>query len=333
LAKSELLTSAMDRVALVFGFGTSPGGGGKMLANYFLPEFAKALARDGVGFRAYPESESFIESGWGGPNTIVILLYSEDIFARTLWVREAVKHYQDRFVAEGLAGLIVHSKEQAEILCNKRSTNKFYSEHRIPVPELITPENAGTATKIFSNTTLGTKCATYVLSEHDRLDEDRYNARFIDTTFGHRGQRYYVSLRAMCVGKEVIGVFVRARTVEEADASVHTGDTPVDSELLNAIYREVAEPRLPAIAGICFKIGQALGPGFYAHDLLPESGSDRVLVSESGFKFDDKVYRTRVEPLQGQLLFETGLFGDEREKAAAALLNAARDASAHRRSS
>jgi hypothetical protein len=320
----------MDRVALVFGFGTSPNGGGKIHTRYFLLEFAEALARNGVGFRTFPDAESYIESGWAGPNTIVILLYDEDIFARTLWIRQAVQHYEDRFVAEGLAGLIVHKREQAEILCSKLSTNRFFAGHSIPVPEVITAEGAGTASKIFSNTVLGTKCASYILSEHDRLDEGRYNTRFIDTTFDYRGERYYVSLRTMCVGGELISILVRARNAGDGDASVHTGDTPVDSELLNAIYRDVARPRLHTISEICVTIGKALGPGFYAHDLLPESSSDRVLVSESGFKFDDKTYRARVEPLRGRLLFEAGLFGDERAKAAVALLNEVRDAPSSR---
>jgi hypothetical protein len=316
----------MDRVALVFGLGTPPSGGGKMLVPYFVPEFAKALARNRVSFRSFANERSFVQSGWGGAGTIVILIYGEDILAQTPWVREAVRNCQASILAKGLAGLIVHSSEQGELLSSKLSTNRFYARCGIPVPDLITSRDAGADVRIFSNTVLGTKCQTQILSSRDRLDDDRYNTRFIDTTFGYRGKRYYVSLRAMCVGREMMGLFVRARDTDDGDASVHTADTPVDSELLNAIYRDVAAPRLNSIREICAKIGEVLGPGFYAHDLLPEASSNRVLVSESGFKFDDKAYRARVEPLRGQLLFERGLFGDERARAAQALLDEAKNA-------
>jgi hypothetical protein len=52
---------------------------------------------------------------------------------------------------------------------------------------------------------------------------------------------------------------------------------------------------------LCEKIANVFGLGFFSHDILPERETGRLLVCETGFKFDDRLYRAHLMPLAGQL--------------------------------
>ena len=43
--------------------------------------------------------------------------------------------------------------------------------------------------------------------------------------------------------------------------------------------------------------------GFYSHDILPEAGSDRLYVCETGYKFDLGGARRRLLPIHKELVF------------------------------
>jgi hypothetical protein len=90
--------------------------------------------------------------------------------------------------------------------------------------------------------------------------------------------------------------------VDQGDASVHNTDTPIDAELWNALYQRIVIPQTPAIESLCDQIAKVLGIGFFSHDILPESSSDRLLVCETGFKFDDYLFRSHLMSLSGQLV-------------------------------
>ncbi|WP_291572387.1 hypothetical protein [Bradyrhizobium sp.] len=108
-------------------------------------------------------------------------------------------------------------------------------------------------------------------------------------------------LRAMAVGSRCLSVFVRACPVEQGDASVHNTDTPVGADLWNFFYRTIVIPQMPAIESLCERIANVFGLGFFSHDILPERETGRLLVCETGFKFDDRLYRTHLMQLAGQL--------------------------------
>ena len=167
------------------------------------------------------------------------------------------------------------------------------------MPKRVT--GAVATSRVFSNLNMDTHVPAYVVSPRLPLDPTRYNTEWIDTRHEYNGRNYYVMLRAMAVGGRCLAVFVRARPVEQGDASVHTADTPIDAGLLNFFYRTIAIPQMPAIKSLCEKIANVLGLGFFSHDILPERETGRLLVCETGFKFDDYLYRTNLMRLAGQL--------------------------------
>jgi hypothetical protein len=149
---------------------------------------------------------------------------------------------------------------------------------------------------------MGSHAPVYVVGARVPLDRSRYNTEWIDTRHEYNGRSYYVVLRAMAVGSRCVSIFVRARPADQADASVHNTDTPVDAGLWNALYQRLVTPKMQEIESLCQRIADILGLGFFSHDILPESSSGRLLVCETGFKFDDYLFRSHLMPLAGQLV-------------------------------
>lgn len=54
---------------------------------------------------------------------------------------------------------------------------------------------------------------------------------------------------------------------------------------------------------LCERMGHVLGPGFYAHDILPCSDDRQLYVCETGFKFDDMSLREWLWPISSDLPF------------------------------
>lgn len=190
----------------------------------------------------------------------------------------------------------IHPGFTAALIGNKLAWNQALSAI-VPVPE-IHPEPTASE-PLFSNLVVGTYQPVQLIETGATTDPERYNTRFIDTRHSFRGHDYhdyYVSLRAMCVGTELISLLVRTRPVSEQDPSVHDQDTPLDGDLLNSLYFEIALPRQAAVETICSRLGQRLGLGFYAHDLLPERETGRTFVCESNLKFDEGTLRAHLAP-------------------------------------
>jgi hypothetical protein len=158
--------------------------------------------------------------------------------------------------------------------------------------------------RVFSNERAGSHTPTAVIETGAPLDPTRYNTEWIDTRHELGGREYYVALRAMAVGQRCISVFVRARPVQDGDASVHNSDTPLDPMMWNFFYERLVVPNRKTIQTLCERIASVLGLGFYAHDLLPDRTVGELLVCETGFKFDDVSYRQHFWPLRGQLMAE-----------------------------
>jgi hypothetical protein len=151
---------------------------------------------------------------------------------------------------------------------------------------------------------MGSHAPVYVVDAGEPLDRDRYNTEWIDTRHSHNGRDYYVALRAMAVGRRCASIILRLRPVEQGDASVHNTDTPLDAELWNALYQRIVIPKTKAIWSICEQISDVLGLGFYAHDILPEHPSGRLLVCETGYKFDNRNLRSHLAALSGRIIVD-----------------------------
>jgi hypothetical protein len=276
--------------------GLKDGGRGKMTPEYFLPPFQDALAACGAIISHYSFREFIISDQC--PD-VAIFVYSEGAVARNLgWeaIDVAAKAAASRQI------LVIHNPSLGRIVAHKIRTNHVLADAGIAVPRIVSGGTA--ATRVFSNETLGAHAPVKVVDAGRSLDLSRYNTELIDTVHEHGGRQYYVALRAMAVGPHCVSIFLRMRPVEQGNPSVHNTDTPLDADLWNSLYRSIVVPQIPQIGSICQQVFGALGFGFYAHDILPERGTGRLLVCETGFKFDDRQYRSHLMPLRSRLMVD-----------------------------
>ena len=188
------------------------------------------------------------------------------------------------------AAAVFNGREIGKVIGDKKTTNGFLAKRGIVMPRMKELEDQC----IFSNARFGSQ--SYV-SLHEHLsdaDQNRYNTEFIDTRVQFQARVYFTAIRLMCIGSELVQVYVRARDEEEDNPSVHTADTPKDRELLKYLHRVLVTPRLADYRALAEKIGLVLGPGFYAHDVLIERDTGRLLICETGFKFYNGSYSRRM---------------------------------------
>ena len=273
---------------------------GKLTASVFLPIFAGVCAQRGFQVMAFPDPADFLSREQIPQPVTVVLVYSEVRMLRAgldPTFQKVLEH------ARRLGAGVVHPPELGLTIADKLATRDLLIPAGIRMPELVT--ETGPMVPVFSNEFVGSNRPVQLHSS-GTLDPSRYNTRYIDAVHHYLGRPYHVSLRAMAVGATCIAVYVRARAVSEKNPSVHNKNTPVDRELLNHLHAEIVEPRRDEIHSICERIGSRLGPGFYAHDIVPERESGLLYVCETGFKFDDHAWRNRMAPLRGSLACDDG---------------------------
>lgn len=278
-----------ERRANVVITGLGPGGlngPGKVDAARFFPPFCRQLASAGIGTvvaTGLGEVRPVVAAG--GP-TIIVNVYRE------------VGHRIDLPAVtelEGRATAVFNRSTLGPLIADKQRTNLFLTENGVAMPSL-TPRG-----KVFSNSRQDTGAAVSILDGLEQADADRYNTDFVDTRVIYGGATYYTCVRLLCVGSRIVHAYVRARDVDEGSASVHAVNTPADADLLEFLQRRLVDDRLVEHAELADRIATALGPGFYAHDVLVDREGGPPLLCETGFKFQDPPYANRVSPVAERL--------------------------------
>jgi hypothetical protein len=269
-------------------------GYGKATPALYFPKFGHALAKRGITLMAYRDPADALRNiaNHDPARTALVFIYNE-VFQRDHFqsFAELTCHTGFRFYNAPSAG---------EILGNKSLTNAVFSKAGIAIPPMVCGE---ATSKVFSNAQIGTHAATIILDVGQPLDMGRYNTRFIDTVHEYRGNSYHVALRALAVTGTMLSAFVRLRPTGEAEASVHASDTPQDPARISYFHETLVEGNRPRLIELCEQIGEVLGPGFYAHDILPSRETGELYVCESGFKFDDQDIREALWPISSDLPF------------------------------
>ncbi len=269
--------------------------GGKVTAFEFLPAFANQLRE--IGFdTTYVTSHKALKSMIDScEKAIVVMIY-----------KEVGSIPNDPGLEDTLsrAALVMHHPKIGQIICDKRESNIFLSKHGVPIPELA--DGSLASEHVFSNDNNDSGAAVYTVAPGATLDSSRYNARFIDTRVRHGDKEYYTTARLMCVGPTITHTLMRARPVSEGSASVHSKNTPVDKELLLALHARLVVPNADRHAKLARMVYDAIGPGFYAHDILLDTSTDEIFMAETGFKFDDLTYGNVISPIQDDLHFLDG---------------------------
>ncbi len=261
-------------------------GCGKVNSTKYLPKFCELLR--GHGFRTeFVSTAKGLENEVSEANySIVILIYNE--------VAHVPNCPQLLETLERSDVVFNHPKVGA-LIGNKSAANKFFSDCGVLMPKIQI--GAAATERVFSNRNSDSGAEVWLVPKGDALDGMRYNTKFIDTRISVNNREYYTTVRLMCIGGIVTHSFVRARSVDEGNPSVHAKDTPVEGRLMNALYEMIIEPNRRAFLDLARQIADALGPGFYSHDVLIEKTTQRVFLAESGFKFDDATYYGRLAPI------------------------------------
>lgn len=289
LPPTYLLPGEPDYHVVVVGDPRTVKGWGDWHA--FFPPFLYEMAKLGAMPFHYESAKSFAQ------------VAERHVNARTM----VLPFYDDLPSARAVAGvaanlphaLLFNSPDTIAVLASKPATVAALSTAGVPTTQIITGPRTGVPA--FSAEPTGTQRPVTIVAPSNALNVARHNTEFVDTIHRFDDVDYYVCLRAMAVGEHLLCAFPRLRPISDGSPSVHSRDTPLDAPVISAAYARLVEPTLPAIEEICRLAGGALGPGFYAHDLLPERDTGRLLVCETGIKFDDATYRTHLHPIANDL--------------------------------
>jgi hypothetical protein len=265
---------------------TEFGGKGKITAFSYLPIFSDLLRKNSYRTIVVTTVKDLSRAIMDGEYTVVVLIYGEDQF---------VPDYPGLNDVLARAQLVFNHTETGKLICNKKATHIFLSNQGVPMPAAQFDE---IATKtVFSNHNASTGAQVSVLPTLSVLDSERYNTEFIDTRVKIAGEYYHTAIRLMCIGGAVTHSYVRARNVQDENPSVHAKNTAIDANLLNTLHAALIEPRKHELSELAAKISQALGLGFYSHDILIDSKTTEIYLAEVGFKFDDRIFLSRMSPV------------------------------------
>ena len=228
----------------------------KVDALAFFPPFCKVLAQYGIGSR-FVHDVGGMEQAVGQRDCKAVLVSLVDEDRSDLGRYDLPGELLGRFLA------VFNSRGIAGILRDRRLTNEYLSSHGVRMPGCD-----ATGGRVFSLPRTGYGHGAAVPDEVGESNDASYDTEFIDTRVRFRGRSYYTSLRLMCVGPVVLKILAQARDCDERDPAARSRNTPQDPELLEHLRFELAATGLGRILAFGQDVWRALGPGFYAHDLL-----------------------------------------------------------------
>ena len=276
--------------------GTTDGltGMGKVTPALYFSKFSYGLAKRGVACIGYRDCAEAIRNvhRHDPQSTVFVLVYNE------VFQREAMKEFATLASLDGFT--VYNSPRTGEIIGDKVATNTLLESAGILTPSMV--NNTGNK-RTFSNARIGSNAAVSIVDAGQSLDPNRYNSLFINTVHDYKGKSYCVALRALTVTGSMLSAYVRLRPTEEHSPSVHASNTPRDPDLIANFHHTLVTSRQQELNDLCEKLGSVLGPGFYAHDILPCRDEGKLYVCETGYKFDDMSYRDWLWPISSDLPF------------------------------
>lgn len=255
--------------------------------NYVVKSFPCIQQGDSKSFNKDLENfETYIKD-FNYYNKIILPFYCEDDLSRDRIIKKTKIDFClkiENICSKYQGCSILHNSKIGKILNNKMQTNLLYSQNNISCPEIITDKNYNGL--IFSNALKSSGQQTQILENGSLIQPERYNTKFIDTSFEFQGEEYYASPRIMCVKGKINDICLRFRNKKENNPNVRL-ENFYSPELHNFYYEKYILPNLNDLSEICNKIGKVLGLGFYVHDFLFCPKTKKFFVSETGFKVDN----------------------------------------------
>ena len=309
-----------EKARVVFcAFGNrSFSGAGKVTPKRFFPVFCSTL--NATGFSTFFVSTPRELAAVAREDSCLVHIYNEEIVENAKIFRHAVQEAMGAMHR----GVVFNDIALGNLISRKDLTNIHLAQAGIAVPRQL--QSADEAARVFSN---AVSSSGAVVSEE--FEPSRYNTEFIDTRVAYKGREYFTTVRLLCVGGTLLHCNIGARRATESPA-VHGADIPLDPDLVEYLYGHLVERRLEALIDLAARLGRALGPGFFAHDLVICSKTGVPYVCEVGVKFHAKAYETRLLPIADRLPSQRRIFDGtyEIESAQAFLKEYARQAEALR---
>ena len=273
-------------VIMVAGGNHGLAGNGKMAPHDYLPPFAYELQRHGLELRFATSTRQAERLRGAVPACFVHVFNEEGELARALQDEAATSQ------------AVFNAPRLGEVVTDKTRTNALLRDAGIAVPRIATPQDR---MAVFSNANDASGAPVNLIEAGGALDPARYNTELIDTRHEHEGRFYHVSLRLMSVGRELVQIVPRARDDADGSPSVHARNTPLDPDLIKDILNSLVRDRLEDFRRLSAALGDALGPGFFAHDVLSRRGDGKLFVNETGFKFHNPVSSKHLRPIEAHI--------------------------------
>ena len=304
-----------EPIALVVIAGLTRGGidgPGKVQSHLFFPSFCRALRRNNIATVFVRDAARLRNVLSIDAPTVVINIYNETQFP----IDDA-----DRLRALQMATLVFNAPKIGEIIAEKQSTHDWLTSHGISMPSTDVQGR-----RMFSSARGGSRQKAWIVDVAGIADNSRYNTEFIDTRVDFKGRRYWTAIRLMCVGSNIVHSFVRARDASEDDPSVHAKDTPIDPDLVEHLQTTQVIERMHELNSLATSIADALGPGFYGHDILIDRENGRLYLCETNFKLSVWAYTERLHSIRDRLPSHAILFSAQRyaEKSANCFIDVCR---------
>lgn len=256
-----------------------------------LVRLAQILTKKGIASEILP-FEALLQKGPAEDENSYVLLHYNEVFV----VRENKVDWLQQREAEltALGYKLLHSVQQGAIIGDKIRQNECLTAAGVPMPRLLrSGDDFQTA---FSNEVSNAHVPVHLIEPGQALDETRYNTEYVDCRHEYNGALWNVCIRAQAIGKRVLFSWVRAG----AEESVHSRDTPVDAGLIQHFHRSLVLPNADRIQAIADGVNKGLGPGFYAHDILPCARTGRLFLCETNWKFYDGNHRFHMSPIASE---------------------------------
>lgn len=290
---------------------------GKIVPTFYFPTFARVLKDRGLVHHETYGIDQLRKVRADKKNTLVVLIHSETYLNEDAEYLERVSELERYAIEHFGERSVIHPTRVGLKIGDKMAANQWLSAAGLPMPSLLDDKHA--PTKVFSNRRVGTNTPIQLVAAGRPLNAKRYNTKFIDTTHEYNGKAYYVSLRAMGVGRRCVAAYARMRPIA-GGPSVHDADTPRDPKLINYFHQELVTKKMHELRELSDRLGKVLGIGFYAHDILPEAKTGNLYLCETGYKVDEGHLRSHLKALRAQLVFRDSLFEPFVEASAKAFL-------------
>lgn len=272
---------------------------GKSSGNTFFPTFCATIRKQQIATTYCQNIRELLHALKRNLPNVIIHVYGED--HKRIDTPETLE-------AEKKAAFVFNAAAIGPIIADKEKSRTRLTNNGVLMPEV----DIGSGQSIvFSNNKFGTSEETNLIQPGQPINPDRYNTRFIDTIVTFEEKRYFTTVRLACVSNKILHAYVRARNIQENNPSVHAYNTPLDFELLAQLQTQLVDPYREEFKEIADRIFRALGPGFYAHDLMIEAKTKKIYVCETGLKFDDPAFWMHAMPIANHLPFHQPLFPPE----------------------